>query len=249
MTSRTAALRNARVRGTPAEEVIAELARRQNPHGLIADIGCGRGTTTLALARALPTCPVAAVDSSAPLLAQARSRTRGHRVQVVAGDFHALPLRTRSAALAVAAFCLYHSATPAAALSELRRCLRPGGVLIAATKSTTSYRELDQLIAASGLDPEAASRPSLYRTVHSGNLDQLVHAALTVRYIRHDEHVFRFDDLDQVAAYLATSPKYHLPSELLGHPEALTRALKNRLPNRPITTTSTVTYVIGVRDE
>ncbi len=48
-------------------------------------------------------------------------------------------------------------------IDEITRCLRPGGTAILATKSADSYRELDQLVAASGLDPAALSRPGLYQ--------------------------------------------------------------------------------------
>jgi hypothetical protein len=52
---------------------------------------------------------------------------------------------------------------------------------IVAVKSADSYRELDLLMAASGLDPDAPGRPSLYETAHSGTIDSLAAASLDVR--------------------------------------------------------------------
>jgi len=53
--SRTSALHRARVAGRHAAEVITELAAASGPEpAVIADIGCGRGSTTLALSQRFP---------------------------------------------------------------------------------------------------------------------------------------------------------------------------------------------------
>jgi len=248
LTRRTRALHAARLAGRPADQVIADLAAAAvAPGGVVADIGCGRGTTTLALAARLTPRVLLAVDRAPALLAVARARFGGAAVRPICADLHRLPVPDRALDLAVAAFCLYHSPRPADAVAELARCLLPGGIAILASKSADSYHELDHLVAASGVDPHAASRPSLYATANSGNLAALAGTALQVTRVVHEPHRFRFADLAHAAAYLATSPKYPLPAALQGRPNALAAALRERVPDGPVDATSTVTYVLARR--
>lgn len=249
---RSGALHRARVSGAHAGQVITDLAasalapgRRQ---ARVADIGCGRGTTTRMLAQRLPAAHVAGIDLSAAVLAAARDRLpAASAAGLVRADFHRLPLATGSCDVAVAAFCLYHSCAPVQVIGEIARCLHPGGTAVLATKSADSYRELDHLVAAAHLDPGALSRPGLYDAAHSGNLAALASAHLRVQRIIHHPHRFTFASLAEAAEYLATSPKYHLPATLAADPAAITAALRDRLPDDPVTTTSTVTYVTATR--
>ena len=250
ITQRTGALHHARLSGRHAAEVIADLAAEAVTAGapVIADVGCGRGTTTCLLAGRFPRAQIIAVDLSAALLATARSR-----VAVAAGagaaraDFHRLPFKDGACDLAIAAFCLYHSPFPGQVIAEVARCLAPGGTAVIAVKSADSYRELDQLMAASGLDPDALGRPSLYETAHSGNIARLAAASLDVRQVIHETHAFKFPVLADLAEYLATSPKYGLPRSLTNDVARLTAELRRRLPDDPLTMTSLVTYVVAWR--
>jgi len=247
LASRTGALHRARVRGRHAADVIADLAAdAANPApAVIADIGCGRGTTTLTLADRFPRARIAAIDLSAALLTATRNRTGSSgRAAALRADFHRLPLTDRSCDLIVAAFCLYHSPDPVSVITEIARCLTGEGTAVIAVKSADSYRELDRLMAASGLDPAAESRPSLYQAAHSGNIATLAETRLAVRRAVHETHLFVFPGLADAAEYLATSPKYDLPSALAGSAEALARALAARLPDQPVTATSIVTYLV-----
>jgi SAM-dependent methyltransferase len=217
---------------------------------VVIDIGCGRGTTTLCLARQYPGTAITAVDLSPALLDVARNRLRSEdrSARLVVADFHHLPLPVDNADLAVAAFCLYHSRRPVWALTAIARCLRPDGCLIVTTKSIDSYRAVDAVIAASRLDPDATQRPSLYRTFHTRNADAVLgEAGLSVERRLDQEHTFRFDGLGQLAEYAATSPKYRLPNAVRGDTESLAAELRRRLQDRPVTTTSTVTYLVARR--
>ena len=248
LTRRTAALHRARVHGRRAAEVIADLAAEATATSapVIADIGCGRGTTGCTLAGRLPQARIIAIDLSAELLTTAKSRLPAAvRAGAARADFHQLPLRDGACDLAVAAFCLYHSPSPGNAIAEIARCLGPGATAIIAVKSVDSYRELDLLMAAAGLDPDAADRPSLYETAHSGNIEHLAAATLDVRQLIHDTHVFTFPALADLAEYLATSPKYGLPTALSSDPAALADELRRRVPDEPFTMTSVVTYLVA----
>lgn len=247
---RTAALHRAKVVGRPVNGVIAAHAaahagRLQAP--VIADVGCGRGSSTAALYEQFSRARLCGIDASAALLQSARSRLRGSvaGIRWICADFHRLPLRNGCADLIVAAFCLYHSQHPQDVIGEFARCLTPSGQLILVTKSRDSYASLDALVASSGLDPAAQSRPGLYDTAHSGNIVGLAAGTLQLRHVEHEEHQFVFADLAHVAEYLATSPKYQIQPVLRNDPSAIARLLKSREHDRTITTASTVTYVVG----
>ncbi|WNV84927.1 class I SAM-dependent methyltransferase [Umezawaea sp. Da 62-37] len=246
LAQRTGALHAAKISGDDATTTIVNLAARLVPDAaVVCDIGCGRGTTTVHLAQRLAPKRLIAVDQSPALLATVADRMAdaGLAVETVRADFHHLPLAEASVDIAVAAFCLYHSTHPENVMAEIARCLTPGGRAVVATKSADSYHEIDQLIADAGLAPQATSQPSLYESFHSANAAQIAATSLQVGHVVHQQHVFRFSGLDHLAEYLATSPKYRLPGHLVGEAGALADELRRRLPDHPVTTTSTVTYV------
>lgn len=246
LNQRSSALHAAKVSGPGAVSTIADLAETVTPpDATVVEIGCGQGQTTRRLGERLAPCRLVALDQSPALLAATRQNVS--RAEAVCGDFHRLPVAAATADLVVAAFCLYHSPHPEQVVAEIARCVAPRGAVILVTKSADSYAEIDHLIATSGLDPEAMQRPSLYTTFHSENAADTAACALRVEEIVRQRHVFRFADLDHLAAYLATSPKYRLPPELTGNPTWLAAALRTRVPDRPLTTTSTVAYVLGTK--
>ncbi|WP_424533807.1 class I SAM-dependent methyltransferase [Sphaerisporangium viridialbum] len=252
LAARTSALHRAKTRGRPVAEVIAVLAAAHLTVGrpaLVADIGCGRGTSSRVLAQRLHPHRLVGIDASAAMLKDARSRfgTTESALSFVQADFHQLPLPTGVCTVAVAAFCLYHAIRPNVVIAEIARVLAPGGVVILVTKSADSYHELDALVAAAGLDPHAPQRESLYAAAHSANLAHLTEPVLRIEHLEHEEHGFTFTDLGHVAEYLATSPKYHVPAELQGDPSAIATALRTRLPERPVSATSLITYLLARR--
>ncbi|GAA4155722.1 hypothetical protein [Actinomadura keratinilytica] len=113
------------------------------------------------------------------------------------------------------------------------------------TKSADSYHQLDHLLTATGLDPGATARPSLSAIADSDRLPALASDVLTVEAVFHDQHAFRFGDAAHQADYLITVPKYQLPPPLDIAPAELADQLRRRRGNGPLTTTSTVTYVIA----
>lgn len=250
LAQRTTALHTAKISGGDATTTIVDLAAHSAPQAeVVCDIGCGRGTTSLRLADRLAPARLIALDQSRVLLDTVRQRLSqaGHPVETVCADFHHLPLPEASIALTVAAFCLYHSPHPEQVVAEIARCLEPGGHAVLVTKSADSYHEIDQLIADTGLDPHAASGPSLYQTFHGATAPEITATVLRVEQVVHQQHVFRFAGLDHLAAYVATSPKYRLPEGLVGQAGALADEFRRRIPDRPVTATSTVTYVMAVR--
>lgn len=244
---RTRGLHAAKISGATAPDTILELATRtvRSPQ-VVCDIGCGRGTTTRRLATGLRPRALFALDQSAALLAVTAHRVRadGHPVIPVRADFHRLPYEDRSLDLVVAAFCLYHSSHPHTAIAEIARCLRPNGRAILVTKSSDSYHELDQLLVDAGLDPHATTRPGLYGSFHSSNAASIIATAMPVSEIVEQRHEFRFACLADAADYMATSPKYVLPPTVRT-PDALADALRQRIRDTPIHTSSTLTYLVA----
>jgi SAM-dependent methyltransferase len=250
LAQRTGALHTAKISGEDATATITKLAAHVAPtNPVVCDIGCGRGTTTLALAASLAPQRLIALDQSQALLDTVRHRAAQarHALATVRADFHQLPLPEASIDVAVAAFCLYHSSRPEHVVAGIARALAPGGHTVLVTKSADSYHEIDQLIADTGLDPDATSRPSLYASFHSATAPDITATALRVVRVTHQEHLFRFTGLDHLAAYVATSPKYQLPEHLAGQAAALAGELRHRMPDNPVTATSTLTYVTAAR--
>lgn len=253
LSRRSSALMRAKTAGRFVPSVIAQLVREHGAEagqtlGLVADIGCGSGTVSHALADRLRPKTVVGVDASYALVTKARlraARQLGTQMEFVQGDFHQLPFPDDACDLVVAPFCLYHSPTPERVIRELNRALSPSGLAVLVTKAADSYRELDRLIATAGLDPWADQRESLYATAHGGNLGALASSWLDVVSILHEDHDFEFSGLDHAAEYLATNPKYDLAPGLYGNPEALAAELHERLTDQPITTTSAITYVVA----
>ena len=106
------------------------------PCGLAVDLGCGTGSV---LERLLPLAQgVIGVDGSSRMLELARRRfapehvpslEEGGRVSLRIGELDHLPLRDNEAHFACINLVLHHLSSPVAALREIQRILRPGGLL------------------------------------------------------------------------------------------------------------------------
>lgn len=100
-----------------------------DPSWAVADLGCGTGQVSAALAPFVRR--VAAVDRSGEMLQTAKHRLREFRnVDVSRGELEAVPLSDGAFDAAVLMLVLHHVANPAAALREASRILKPGGRLI-----------------------------------------------------------------------------------------------------------------------
>ncbi|MCX5317803.1 class I SAM-dependent methyltransferase [Streptomyces sp. NBC_00154] len=252
LAGRSNALMRAKTSGRPVPDTIVGLVRNHHKRpdrlGLALDLGCGRGTSSLTLAQELGPQRVVGLDAAPALIEQARQRARrlpGLPVTFHQGDFHRLPVSAGSCDVVVAAFCLYHSPRPRSVVAEISRALAPGGLAVLVAKGLDSYREMDQLVAAAGLDPRAEQHESLYVSAHSGNLAGLAAVSLDVLAVEHEDHSFTFDGHDHAAEYLATNPKYDLAPGLYGNAGALAATLHEFLPDRSLTTKSLVTFVVA----
>jgi SAM-dependent methyltransferase len=95
----------------------------------VLDVGCGPGTITLGLAEAVaPDGDVVGVDTDASQLELARATSVGN-VSFQVGSAYALPFADQSFDAVLAHALLEHLAQPKEALAEIRRVLRPGGLV------------------------------------------------------------------------------------------------------------------------
>lgn len=98
-------------------------------HWTVADLGCGTGNASELLAPLVER--VIAVDQSAPMLAAARKRlASAENVEFIRAELASLPLADSSVDACVCLLVLHHVESPQAAMAEMRRVLRPGGMAL-----------------------------------------------------------------------------------------------------------------------
>ncbi|MGW5514938.1 methyltransferase domain-containing protein [Nocardia africana] len=104
------------------------------PGHTVVDLGCGPGTDLGGFAAATgPAGRVVGIDSDATALAEAQSDIgAGAPIQLVHGDIHSLGLPDATADRAHTDRVLQHVADPARVLDEIRRILRPDGIVVLA---------------------------------------------------------------------------------------------------------------------
>jgi SAM-dependent methyltransferase len=105
-------------------------AAAAKPGEKVLDVGCGTGSTTAELARAVgPDGHVLGVDISEPLIGAARAHKLANATFAV-GDAATHPFETASVDLVFSRFGVMFFGDPVAAFKNLRRALRPLGRLV-----------------------------------------------------------------------------------------------------------------------
>ena len=98
----------------------------------ILDVGCGTGSLTFALARAADLAEIAAVDYSPVFVEEVIRRNTDPRIKVRQADACALPFEGGTFDRALALLVLQFVPEAGKAVAEMRRVVRPGGVVAAA---------------------------------------------------------------------------------------------------------------------
>jgi ArsR family transcriptional regulator len=97
-----------------------------DPALVVGDLGCGTGQLTETVAPYVKR--VVSVDASPDMLDAARQRLGGARnVDLRQGELESLPIEAAALDAAMLSLVLHYSPSPARALSEVGRVLRPGG--------------------------------------------------------------------------------------------------------------------------
>jgi ubiquinone/menaquinone biosynthesis C-methylase UbiE/DNA-binding transcriptional ArsR family regulator len=108
---------------------LTPLAALLDPAWTVADLGCGTGQTSAALAPFVGR--VIAVDESSAMLAAARRRLAEHdNVEVRSGRLESLPMEEASLSAAILSLVLHFVVDPSAVIAEAGRVLRGGGRLL-----------------------------------------------------------------------------------------------------------------------
>ena len=130
----------------------------------LLDVGCGPGTITCDLARIVAPGRVTGIDRAPEVLAQAAALAaeRGIDVRFEEGDVYALAYADASFDVVHAHQVLQHLADPGAALGEMKRVLRPGGMVAVRDGDYSSFSW-------GPLDPRLDRWLAIYREVARRN--------------------------------------------------------------------------------
>jgi len=113
------------------QEYTDKLRERAFYCGRVIDVGCGFGTTLLALAKAFPEAEMTGIDLSDPLLARARADADAaglqDRVVFQKADAERIPFDDASFDVALNINMVHIVANPVQMLNEIRRILKPDG--------------------------------------------------------------------------------------------------------------------------
>jgi len=97
----------------------------------ILDVGCGTGSLTFELAKHADLKEIQAIDFSPVFVAAAKSRNTDPRISIQQADATALPFDDGSFDRAMALLVLHFVPDASRAIAEMRRVVRPGGVVAA----------------------------------------------------------------------------------------------------------------------
>jgi SAM-dependent methyltransferase len=113
---------------------------------VVADVGCGNGLDLRRLVSDGRCRHVIGVDLSAGMLRSVADLRDSGRLTLVQADAQLLPLADATVDVALAMHMLYHVPDIRAAVRELCRIVRPGGVVLASTNSGGSLSEIYVLL-------------------------------------------------------------------------------------------------------
>jgi malonyl-CoA O-methyltransferase len=125
------------------DELLSRLDLLRAPPRAVLDLGAGTGLAALAMKRRFRSAVVTAADIAAPMLQVARGRSRFWRpIRCIEADAQALPFEDASFDLVFTSLMLQWLQPPDAAMAQIRRVLKPGGLLLASSFGPETLQEL-----------------------------------------------------------------------------------------------------------
>lgn len=176
---------------------------------LVLDAGCGNGRV-LALLRGRG-CRAIGLDLSWGMASSTQAAA------VVVGDVQCLPSPSDVFDAAVALMMLYHVPDQEAAVAELRRVVRPGGVMVATTASQDNQVELRAIIEDAVGEGWTWQRPSATSFHLEGGAAVLGTAFEEVTLVEAPERRIFITNADAMADYVASSGQYFDRTLPAGH--------------------------------
>jgi SAM-dependent methyltransferase len=144
-----------------AENSAGYLLDRLLPDARVLDVGCGPGTITADLAARVPSGQVVGIDAASDVLDLARqeaSRRGQANVRFETANVYQLGFEDGTFDVVHAHQVLQHLSDPVAALAEMRRVCRPGGLVAARDGDYGGFLWFPS-------DPELDEWQALYRSV------------------------------------------------------------------------------------
>lgn len=195
---------------------------------VILDIGCGPGPLWCdQLQRIPPEWQITLADLSPGMVTQAEANLRAAgarndpRFHFQTADAQSLPFDDNSFDAALANHMLYHVPDLPQALAEIRRVLRPGGRLFAATNGAGHMQELADLLAPFASDAPLGPAPERRFGLENG-AQQLAQQFAHVE--RHDyEDSLEITDVTPLVAYVLSTRNMLWNADAEPSVEALTR--------------------------
>jgi predicted O-methyltransferase YrrM len=111
---------------------LPELATLREPGALVADVGCGAGWSSIAIAQTFPWANIEGWDVDRPSIdaARANGAAAGVEERVVFCSTDTGHLKTGAYDAIFAFECIHDMAQPVATLTDMRRAIKPGGAVI-----------------------------------------------------------------------------------------------------------------------
>ena len=125
--------------------LVDAVRERAGSGGRVIELGFGSGWLLEALRAELPRVDLVGLDLS-PGFARRAHEEHGERVRVLLGDMERLPFRDGLFDVIVTCWTLYFMRDIDAALAEIKRCLAPGGRLIAGANAPDHEAECGELV-------------------------------------------------------------------------------------------------------
>lgn len=176
------------------------------PSGVrVLELGCGKADLWLETTHCRPDDWWVVLSDLSPgmiLDAQITLGINSTRFHFLAADIQAMPFDDASFDAGIANHVLYHVPDIGRALCELRRILRPGGVLYAATNGRGHLRELRELIRA--FEPGMAFGPEDYSFSLENGRAQLSEWFTDIRLYRYEDSL-AVTEADPLVAYVLSS--------------------------------------------
>jgi len=190
----------------------------------VLDVGCGTGHLAQAIVERSMPSEVRAIDLAAAYIEHARSRNRDPRVVFEVDDACAMKFADHTFDRVHSMLVLHFVPQAAQAVSEMRRVVKPGGVVAAAVWDVRGGFVANRMFfdTAAALDPKANERRArnytrpmtrpgeLSRTWREAGLQDVVEAALSIRmeFTSFEDYWAPYDGREGPAAeYVATLGK------------------------------------------